>query len=442
MRWTITGKYAFPEKLHLKKADLMYNKTCLENGVRIISERSENLQSVSMGIWIGTGSRDEDAALSGISHFIEHMVFKGTKRRSGVQIAKEFDSIGGLSNAFTGKEYTCYHARVLPRHFDVCTDLLGDIVLNPTFNSADLERERQVILQEISMVEDTPDDMIHELLSRSFWPGHPLGLSVLGTDETVSAIDRDILFLHKCHAYAPGTILITAAGNVDHLELIDRFTPLFESLDSGEEPSPRYDPKPHGEVLCCEKDLEQVHICIGGSAPSQKDDNRFACSIFNTILGGNMSSRLFQEIRENRGLAYSVFSFVSSYQDAGLLEVYAATDSEQVNELLSTVKVEIRKLCNGEFSEADLNAAREYLIGSMHLSAESPDYLMSKLAKNEFLFGNPIKCEEVELMLRQVEIDDVVKAASRAFLKHPVSFVTLGPFTRRELDEDNLVFGA
>lgn len=419
----------------------MYNKTCLENGVRIISQRSEHLQSVSMGIWIGAGSRDEDAALSGISHFIEHMVFKGTKRRSGVRIAKEFDSIGGLSNAFTGKEYTCYHARVLLKHVDMCIDLLADIVLNPTFDALDLERERQVVLQEISMVEDTPDDMIHELLSRAFWPGHPLGMSVLGSDETVSTINRDILFRHMGHAYVPGTILITAAGNVHHNELVERFSPFFESLDAGGQLPPRYNPQPHGDVSCYEKDLEQVHICIGGTAPSQKDGNRFACSVFNTILGGNMSSRLFQEIRENRGLAYSVFSSVSSYQDAGLLEVYAATDSDQVNELLSTVKAEIRKLCHGDLSASDLNAATEYLIGSMHLSAESPDYLMSRLAKNEFLFGHPVSFEDVEHNLRKVDIDDVVEAASAAFLEQPVSLVTLGPFTKTKLDEGNLVFG-
>jgi len=235
----------------------MYHKTCLDNGVRIISERSEHLQSVSMGIWIGAGSRDEDTALSGISHLIEHMVFKGTKRRTGVQIAKEFDAIGGLSNAFTGKEHTCYHARVLLKHVDICTDLLGDIVLNPTFDSADLERERQVVLQEISMVEDTPDDMIHELLSRAFWPGHPLGMSVLGSNETVSAIDRDVLFRHMGNAYVPGTILITAAGNVNHHELVERFAPLFESIKAGEQLPPRSNPKAHGEVSCFEKDLNR-----------------------------------------------------------------------------------------------------------------------------------------------------------------------------------------
>jgi predicted Zn-dependent peptidase len=292
------------------------------------------------------------------------------------------------------------------------------------------------------MVEDTPDDMIHELLNRSFWPGHPLGMSVLGSNETVSAIDRDILFRHMGHAYVPGTILITAAGHVDHDDLVRRFTPLFEPLRPGNDLPPRYNPKAHGDVSCYKKDLEQVHICIGGSAPSQRDTDRFACSIFNTILGGNMSSRLFQEIRENRGLAYSVFSFVSSYQDAGLLEVYAATDPDQVNELLSTVKAEIRKLCQGNLSAADLDAAKEYLIGSMRLSAESPDYLMSRLAKNEFLFGHPVSSKEVESNLRKVGIDDVVEAASRAFLRQPVSLVTLGPFTKRELDEDNLDFGA
>ena len=419
----------------------MFNKTCLENGVRIISERLDHLQSVSVGIWVGAGSRDEDAAKSGISHFIEHMLFKGTRRRSGIQIAKEFDAIGGLSNAFTGKEHTCYHARVLGRHFGACTDLLSDLILNPTIDPADLERERQVVLQEISMVEDTPDDVIHEMLNRLFWLDHPLGLSVLGSGDTVSAIDRNGILQHMSHAYVPGTILVTAAGNLEHRELVDRFEPLFGHMESGEALPPRLSPDPNGAVSCHQKDLEQVHVCLGGRAPSQKDEKRSACAVFNTILGGNMSSRLFQEVRENRGLAYSVFSFVVSYQDAGLVGVYAATERDQVNELLATVKAEIEKLRSGEISAADLEAAKEYLIGSMHLSAENPDYLMSRLAKNEFLFERAVTCEEVEHRLRQVSLEAVVETACDAFCGQRVSVVTLGPFTEQALDMGNLDFG-
>lgn len=418
----------------------MFNKTRLENGVRIISERLDHLKSVSVGVWVGAGSRDEDAALSGISHFIEHMVFKGTERRSGIQIAREFDAIGGLSNAFTGKENTCYHARVLSRHFEACTDLLADIILNPVFDPADLERERQVVLQEISMVEDTPDDVIHEMLSRMFWRDHPLGMSVLGSEETVSDINRDGILRHMSRAYVPGTIIVTAAGNVDHRELVDRFAPLFGTLDTREQLPPRRSPSSNGEISCHGKDLEQVHVCLGGWAPSQQDEKRFACSVFNTILGGNMSSRLFQEVRENRGLAYSVFSFVSSYQDAGLIGVYAATEQSQVNDLMSTVRGEIRKLCDGELTVPELEAAKEYLIGSMYLSAENPDHIMSRLARNEFLFGRSVSCDEVEWSLRQVSLKDVIETASDAFVGKPVSLVTLGPFEEGALNKENFDF--
>ena len=436
-----TARSDFPGKPPWKKADGMYNKTCLENGVRIISERLEHLQSVSLGIWVSTGSRDEDAARSGISHFIEHMVFKGTKRRTGMQIAKEFDSIGGHSNAFTGKEHTCYHARVLDRHLGPCADLIADMVLNPTFDAGDLERERQVVLQEISMVEDTPDDVIHELLGRLFWAGHPLGMSVLGSGETVSTLDRQGMLQHMCNSYVPGTILVTAAGNVDHDDLVSRFRVLLGHLEGRGDLPVRSSPEPHGAISCNDKDLEQVHICLGAPAPSQKDESRYACSVFNTILGGNMSSRLFQEVREKRGLAYSVFSFVSSYQDAGLAGVYAATDRERVNDLLGTVKGEIDMLIKGGLSPEELEAAKEYLIGSMRLSAESSDHLMSRLARSEFLFGHHVSFEEIEDGLRRVSIGDVARVACSAFCNDKVSLVTLGPFTEKAIDRGILDFG-
>ena len=418
----------------------MYNKTYLDNGVKLISERIEHLKSVSVGIWVNTGSRDEDTRENGISHFIEHMIFKGTNNRSSLEIAKELDAIGGLSNAFTGKENTCFHTRVLGKHFEMCSDILSDIFMNSTFDPLDMERERQVVLQEISMVEDCPDDNIHELFNRSFWMGHPIGMSILGTGESISTIDKDRIVDYIRRFYIPERIIVVAAGNVDHDAMVSCFKPVFESIEGGRENPERVPPCPHSDVSLHYKELEQVHLCLGGRAPSQKDANRFACIVFNTILGGNMSSRLFQEIRENKGLAYSVFSFISSYVDAGMLGVYVATDRLQVNPVLETLHTEIDKLRRGDLSRADLIGAQEHLVGGVYLASESPDNHMMRVAKNEFVFGRYVSYEELARQLESVTMDDVVQVAGDVFSDGAVSLATLGPFREDDLDRSVLQF--
>ncbi|MDY6972861.1 MAG: pitrilysin family protein [Thermodesulfobacteriota bacterium] len=419
----------------------MHNKTVLKNGVRIVSERIDHMRSVSLGIWVDTGSRDEVVSENGISHFIEHMIFKGTRNRTSLQIAKELDAIGGLSNAFTGKENTCFHARVLGKHFLLLADILSDIFLHSTFYPDDLERERQVILQEISMMEDTPEDNIHVLFNRLFWVNHPIGLSILGTDESISAIGRETILKYIDRFYVPEKILVAAAGNVDHQSLVSVFEPLFEAASGGGDSSPKRSvPLSNSGVAVHVKDLEQVHICLGGEAPPLSSKRRFACAIFNTILGGNMSSRLFQEIRENRGLAYSVYSFVSSYVDTGLLGMYVATDSGSVNSVLETVQTEIRKLTKGELSESDLSAAKEHLIGGIYLSSEHADSQMMRIAKNEIVFERNVGYEELVSQLEGVTIDEVVETAGQVFRDDGVSLTTLGPFKEEDLDRGCLVF--
>ena len=418
----------------------MYHKTVLKNGVRIISEQLEHLRSVSLAIWVDAGSRDEVKSENGIFHFTEHMIFKGTENRSSLQIAKELDAIGGLSNAFTGKENTCFHARVLGEHFEHIADILSDIFLHSTFGVDDLERERQVILQEISMVEDTPDDHIHVLFNRLFWAGHPIGMPVLGNEKTVSAIERETILKYINKFYVPERILVAGAGNVDHQSMVSYFEPLFSQLEAGNS-NPRNDiPRSNASVSVKYRDLEQVHICLGGEAPSQTSDKRFACVILNTILGGNMSSRLFQEIRENRGLAYSVYSFLSSYIDAGLLGVYVATDSQNVNPVLEAIKNEIKKICKGEISKSDLTAAVDHLIGGIYLSSESADNRMMRIAKNEFVFQKYVSYEELVSKLQQVTVDEVVEVASDIFQDGTVSLSTLGPIKEDDLDTSNLHF--
>ena len=418
----------------------MYNKTVLENGLRIVSERLDHFRSVSLGIWVNVGSRDEVERENGVSHFIEHMIFKGTANRSSLQIAKELDAIGGLSNAFTGIEYTCFHSRVLDKHLRSLSEILSDIFLHSLFDPQDMSRERQVILQEINMLEDTPDEQIHVLFSRQFWLNHPLGMPVMGTPETVSSIDKRTVLSHIRRFYTPARIIVAAAGNVDHEDLVRYFRSLFESLPKETENPPRLAPVNHAAVSCQFKNLEQVHICLGGAAPHLSSDLRFAGAVLNAILGGNMSSRLFQEIREKRGLAYNVYSFLSSFQDAGLMGVYLGTDAKEVNRALKVIQREIRKVQQGKISKADLKATKEHLIGGVLLGSENTDTQMMRMAKNEGVFGRYIGYDELISRIEKVTLDEVVAVAKQAFQGRHVSFVTLGPLEEKNVDLELVAF--
>ena len=411
----------------------MYQKSELKNGIRIITERIDHYRSVSLGIWVGAGSRDEDARTNGISHFIEHMIFKGTRNRSNLRIAKELDAIGGLSNAFTSKEYTCFHSKVLDKHFPTLADIMSDIFLNSVFEPDDIDKERQVILQEISMVEDSPEEQIHEIFNNLYWSNHPLGMSILGTNETVGAIDRDELIDHKQRFYSPSRIIISAAGNIDHERVVDFFQPIFELIEPRETTPPLTSPRINQAVLCHYKALEQVHICLGGKAPHLLNNMRFAGTIFNTILGGNMSSRLFQEIREKRGLAYSIYSFISAYIDTGIFGICAGTDSKEVNNVLDVISMEIKMIKDGDITETDLSEAKEHLIGGILLGSENTDSRMLRIAKNEYLFNRYISYEEVVASLEGVTIDEVVTCAREAFTPENISLATLGPFKKEDM---------
>ncbi|MBW1934999.1 MAG: insulinase family protein, partial [Deltaproteobacteria bacterium] len=393
----------------------MYRKSVLENGVRIVSEKLDHLRSVSLGIWVGTGSRDEAEGENGITHFIEHMVFKGTQSRDTLQIAKELDAIGGLSNAFTGSEYTCFYSKVLDKHLDRLAEILSDIFLNATFDPLEMSREKHVILQEINMVEDTPDEYILVLFNRLFWGTHPIGMPVLGSRETVSALDRSHLIEYKKKFYTPERVLIAAAGRVDHDKLVSLLRPFFEDLEPGTSKPERSVPGRHAGIQCHYKELEQVQVCLGGKAPHLSSEQRFAAAILNTMLGGNMSSRLFQEIREKRGLAYSVYSFLSAYVDAGLLGVSFATEANAVNRALGVIAGEVRKIQNGEISKFDLDATKEHLEGGVLLNSENTDSRMTRLAKNEFIFGKYVSYEDVLASLERVTLDDVVEVARSSF---------------------------
>jgi predicted Zn-dependent peptidase len=423
------------------KVSTMYRKSVLKNGVRVISEQVDHLRSVSLGIWVDAGSRDEKEAENGVSHLIEHMLFRGTPTRTNLQIAKELDVIGGLSNAFTGKENTCFHARVLGKHFTVLSDILSDIFLHSTFEPEDLEREKQVILQEISMTEDTPDDHIHVLFQELFWQDHPIGKSILGTSETVSSMKRETVLEYMNRFYAPERILVVAAGSIDHERLASTFEPLFESIPQAATSLPRSLPRCHTGVSFHPKELEQVHICLGSEAPSLGTERRFAGAVLNTILGGNMSSRLFQEVREKRGLAYSIYSFLSAYMDVGLLGVYFGTDFSNVNPALEVIQTEIAKIKRGEISEPDLARAKDYLIGGIYLGSESADNRMMRIAKNEFIFERYIGYRELAESLEKVTMGEVVACAQDVFKQDKMCLTVLGPVKEEDLHLGSLHFG-
>lgn len=385
----------------------MYQKTVLRNGIRVVTEKIQSAHSVSTGIWVNAGSRDETFDERGITHFIEHMLFKGTKRRSALDIAKEFDAVGGFANAFTSKEHVCFHAKVLAAHLPLLTDLLADLFLESVFDPVEIEREQNVILQEIRMVEDTPDEYIHVLFQENFWKFNTLGLPIYGSVETVEKMRREHMLGYVSRNFHPENIVISAAGNLDHDNFLDLIAPSMESLNHPSKRPVRETPRHHYFCQVVKKDLEQVHLTMGMQGSSQTEESRFASHLLNVILGSSMSSRLFQEIREKRGLAYSVYSFSHSHEDTGMLGIYAGISSENVEEVLRLIQDQLHSLSTSLISEAELAAAKEYVKGNMYINAESNDSRMNRLAKNEFLFGRYIPFEEIEEKINRVTPEDM-----------------------------------
>jgi predicted Zn-dependent peptidase len=366
----------------------MVTKSILDNGIRIITESLPHANSVSIGIWVANGSRHERRESNGVAHFIEHLLFKGTKRRTAIDIAREIDSVGGILNAFTSREYACYYAKVLDKYLPRAVDLLADIFLNSLFDSDEIEKERKVVLQEINMVEDTPDDFIHDIFHKHFWNNHPLGMSVLGEVASVSSLSRNTIVDYKNNMYRAEDIIITAAGNLLHQDLLPLLNDLFKSVPHGSGRGQNSYPVCEKRVELIERELEQVHMCLGIKGLAQNHPSRYDAFIMNTLLGGGMSSRLFQEVREKRGLAYSVYSYQSSHVDTGSMVVYAGTNQEQFMDAVEITLHELRRFRNESVTALELEAAREQLKGNLLLSLESSDNRMTKLAKNEIYFGS------------------------------------------------------
>jgi predicted Zn-dependent peptidase len=418
----------------------MVAKTVFDNGIRVLAEEIPGSRSVSLGIWVENGSRHETRSKSGISHFIEHLLFKGTERRSAAQIAEEMDSVGGVLNAFTGKEYTCYYAKVLDQNLPLAIDLLSDIFIHSVFDREEIERERSVILQEISQVEDTPDDYVHELFSLDFFRDHALGRPICGEAGTVTGFQRDdfIEFWHD--RYLPSRVIVAAAG---HLNPSDLFKQMAGSLGRAdvsrltaraETPISEAKPSVQSGVFKHSKPLEQVHLCLGLNGVQQAHPERYAFYVLNTILGGGMSSRLFQEIREKRGKVYSIYSFQSAYQDVGYLGVYAGTSLESVEEVVDLIVREMRRIAEGDLREDEVERARNQLVGSMTLGLESSDSWMGHIAKNEIYFSRAVSLDEMAQGVRSVSRDEVVRLASSIFEPQKMALTVLGDFGKRDLD--------
>ncbi|MEW6616375.1 MAG: pitrilysin family protein [Thermodesulfobacteriota bacterium] len=416
----------------------MYQKTTLDNGIRIVTEDVPYVNSVSIGVWVVLGSRDEKRNENGISHFIEHMLFKGTKNRTAMQIAKEIDSVGGILNACTSKEYTSFYAKVLTKDLPLAIDLLSDILLKSTFDPKEIDKERQVILQEICMVEDTPDEYIQELFNRVFFREHPLGYPVIGEPETVGTIDRDRMINFFKEYYTSNRIIIAVCGNVKHDEVVRMIEDDFGSLPKKDGYTAKDLPNPISQVLIQEKELEQIHICLGSKGPSQTHPLRYASYILNAVLGGGMSSRLFQEIREKRGLVYSVYSYMSAYFDTGLFTIYAGTDGDALRKVIKLVIKELKGLKINALKKRQLQMAKEQLKGNLILACENIDNRMSRLAKSEIYFGKFITVDEIINGIEKVTSEEITHLAEEIFNKDYLSLAVLGHMKEKDFTNDLL----
>ncbi len=414
-------------------------RSVLPNGLVVISERMPHFRSASVGIWVRRGSRGEPAERNGISHFIEHMVFKGTERRSCEEIARTMDSVGGMLDAFTSKELVCFNAKVLDEHLPVAFDVISDMILRPLFGEPEIEREKSVVLEEIKMDQDNPETLVNESFLQHFWEGHPLGRPILGTRETVGNFDRAGLFEWFRRCYAPNEIVISAAGNVEHARLVDLVRAEFGALPPGADgyhPAPP-DPRP-ALVVRRKRSLEQAHVCLGVPAFPVADGRRFATALINNILGAGMSSRLFQNIRERQGLAYAVFSEMTPYHDTGLLSVYAATGSDKIELLVRSVVEEFRRLKDDLVSDEELRRAKQQLKGSMTLSLESTGSRMGNRARQEIYFGRFYALEDTFASVEAVTSDQLRQVAGELFAPGRIALAALGPLDGFEPDRDLL----
>jgi predicted Zn-dependent peptidase len=416
-------------------------KTVLSNGLLVLTESMPHVRSVSMGAWIGSGSRDEAAEVNGISHFVEHMVFKGTTSRSAQQIAREVDTIGGNLDAFTGKEMICFNIKVLDENVPPALDVLADLVLHPTFMPEDLAREQGVILEEIKMDEDNPDYLVNELFTQNFWKGDALGRPILGTAKTVSSFNQQVLFDFYAGLFTPRNMTFSAAGNLDHDDFVAQVEREFSSLAaSSESLTPQVAAPvatPH-ITLKRKKSLEQVQLCLGVPAPPVNDARRYGVYLLNTMLGGGMSSRLFQTIREEQGLAYSIYSEMSPFRDTGSLCVYAGTAVDKTEKVLQLTLQELRRLKEDRVSDVELKRAKDQLKSNMVIGLESSGSRMANLARQQMYFGRFFGVDEIMQEIEAVTTADIQDLAQMLFRPELMALTLLGNLGTMKVEREDL----
>jgi len=428
----VQSKVAMVEEIRNIKREV------LPNGLTILTEEMQHIRSVSIGIWVKTGSRHEDPHVNGISHFLEHMVFKGTKGRTAADIARQMDSIGGNMDAFTAKECICFNVKVLDEHMPIALDVLSDLVLNPVFDTSDISRERGVILEEIKMDEDNPDYLVHEIFTQNFWKDHPLGKPILGTKETVRKFEQVSLKDHAARYFSPTNIIISAAGSLNHerfVELVkEKFSHLAKTKNGFHQAPPKVVPR---IVMRNKKSLEQVQICVGVPSHPISHEQRYSSYLLNTLLGGGMSSRLFQNIREQQGLVYAIFSELNPYRDTGCLSVYAGTSRQSATKVVESIVKEFRDI-KQPVSADELRRAKDQLKGSLMLSLESSSARMSNLARQEMYFDRFLGLDEIIERIEAVTVDDLLEMSKEFFKTEAIAVTVLGNLDGLKISRDQL----
>ena len=407
-------------------------RTRCASGLRVVTEELPELRSVTLGAWVGSGARDEQGADWGASHFLEHLLFKGTGQRSAREIAESIESVGGEMNAFTTHEQTVFYVRVPDVQLEPAFDVLADVLWHPAFRLDDVESERRVILEEIGMRDDTPDDLVHDLFASAIFPDHPLGREVLGSDASIAAMTRDNIAAYHAAHYRPSNVVFAAAGNLTHDAVLELVDARFPSADGVRPPRPRPEAAAAQPVVVLNRDTEQTHVVTGVRAPAALDPDRYALTVVNQVLGGGMSSRLFQEIRETRGLAYSVFSYHASFDDAGYLAIYAGTAPEHVPETLAVIDAELDRLVKEGLSDSEIAAAKGHLVGSLAMSLETSASRMRRLGRSELIEGEIPSLEELVTRVDAVTPDDVARVVDRVFADAPRTLAVVGPHSASE----------
>jgi predicted Zn-dependent peptidase len=412
----------------------VYAKTTLPNGIRVITESMPAVRSATIGIWADVGSAAEHAPRRGVSHVVEHMLFKGTENRTAREIAETMDGVGGNLNAFTDKEATCYYAKVIDRHVPLAMDVLSDMFLHSLFDAGELEKEQRVILEEIKMYDDSPDDQIHDLFIQTMWKGSNLGDPTIGSAATVSALTPDDLRDHMKRHYAPNAVVVTAAGNVDHDAFVRLVEGYFAAFGGSSELVVPEAPIATRQTYLKHKEIEQAHVVIGAQGLSLRDERRYVLAVLDTVLGGGMSSRLFQEVREKRGLVYSVYSFQAAYRASGLFAAYAGASPQSVRACIDVIAQEFERMREQPVSASELSCAQEHIKGSLTLSLEASSSRMMRLGRNELALGREVTPEEIEERVDAVTASDVQALAREVLAEDRIGLCVLGPVDESTID--------